>query len=65
MALETVRTSDASGELIPPGTGARIRVMYYDPNIDDRRADLTDEEVEELLPWTKPVQTRPDRRRRS
>jgi hypothetical protein len=63
MALETVRKSDASGELIPEGTGARIRVIFNDPERHDLRADLTDDEVAELLPWARPVVTRPDRRK--
>lgn len=64
MAVETIRRSDASGEDIPEGTGARIRVVWNDPEKNDLRADLTDAEVEELLPWAKPVQPRPDRRKR-
>lgn len=64
MAVETIRKSDASGDEIPAGTGARIRVVWNDPDRNDLRADLTDEEVERLLPWAKPVQPRPDRRRK-
>lgn len=64
MALENVRKSDYSGAEIPSGTGARIRVMWYDKSKPDRRADLTDAEVEKLLgKWTTEVVTRPDRRR--
>lgn len=63
MALETVRKSDASGDIIPAGTGARVRVIFAAEDKDDLRADLTDEEVEELLPWAKPVKPRPDRRK--
>lgn len=63
MAVETVRRSDASGALIPDGTGARIRIIFFDVTKDDLRADLTDDEVEDLLPWAKPVKARPDRRK--
>lgn len=63
MALTTVRKSDVSGAEIPVGTGARIRVIFYDSDRPDRRADLTDAEVEKLLPWAQEVQTRPERRR--
>jgi hypothetical protein len=63
MALETVRKSDKSGKEIPAGTGARVRIMFYDESRPDRRADLTDEEVEEILTFAQEVQTRPERRR--
>jgi hypothetical protein len=62
MAVEQVRRSDVSGEEIPAGTGARVRVMFLDEDKPDRRADLTDAEVEKLLGFTKEVQTRPNRR---
>lgn len=67
MAVETmtVRKSDVSGDVIPNGTGARIRVMFADGGKEDMRADLTDDEVAQLLPWAKPVQPRPDRRKRT
>lgn len=60
MALTQVRTSDVSGEPIPGNTGARVRVMFFDDR-PDRRADLTDEEVEALLPWVTEVEMRPGR----
>lgn len=59
MAVETIRKSDASGDEIPEGTGARIRVLFNDPKRVDLRADLTDDEVARLMPWAKPVQPRP------
>lgn len=62
MALETVRKSDASGKEIKPGTGARVRVMFTDKNRPDMRADLTDAEVKQLMPWLQEVQPRPSRR---
>jgi hypothetical protein len=42
-------TSDKSGEEIPHGTGARVRVMFYDPDKIDMRGDLTDAEVAKLV----------------
>lgn len=62
MALETVRRSDKSGDEIPEGTGARVRVMFYDPDRNDLRADLTDEEVKKLLGFAEEVVPRPARR---
>lgn len=64
MALTTVRKSDASGVEIPEGTGARLRIIFYDENRPDRRADLTDAEVEEILHFAQEVKTRPERRGR-
>lgn len=65
MALVQVRKSDYSGSEIPAGTGARVRIMFSDPERDDMRADLTDEEVAELLSFAQVVETRPARRRPS
>lgn len=62
VAVVQMRKSDKSGVEIPDGTGARVRVMFADEEKVDLRADLTDEEVAELLPFAEPVQTRPDRR---
>lgn len=62
MAIVQIRKSDYSGAEIPPGTGARIRVMWNDGAKTDLRADLTDEEVGELLPFAHAVEPRPDRR---
>lgn len=64
MALVTARQSDASGELIPEGTGARIRIIFYDDSKPDRRADLTDAEVDEILHFAQTVKERPARRTR-
>jgi hypothetical protein len=61
VAVVQVRRSDKSGVQIPEGTGARVRVMFTDER-DDLRADLTDEEVAELLSFAQPVKTRPARR---
>jgi hypothetical protein len=62
MAVESLRRSDVSGAVIPEGTGARVRVVQNDRDQPDLRADLTDAEVKKLLPWAKPVVTRPTRR---
>ena len=65
MAREMVvqYTSDKSGEAIPRGTGARIRIMFYDDDRVDMRADLTDAEVDKLVKdyKLKQVETRPQR----
>lgn len=63
MALVQVKKSDVSGTEIPENTGARVRVIFNDPTKVDLRADLTDKEVRDLLPWAKKVQERPQRRR--
>lgn len=63
MALETIRVSDKSHDPIPAGTGARIRVMFFDGKRADRRADLTEEEVAELLSFTVEVEQRGKERR--
>jgi hypothetical protein len=57
------RISDMSGDVIPPRTGARVRIEFYDGERVARRADLTDAEVEKLLPFAQEVETRPERRR--
>ena len=63
MALIQARKSDKSGALMEPGTGARVRIEFYDGQRVARRADLTDAEVEKLLPFATEVETRPERRR--
>ncbi len=62
MARESLTRSDVSGDVIPEGTGARVRVMFNDPSRADRRADLTDAEVEKLLSFTVEVIPRMTRR---
>lgn len=64
MPIVRIRVSSASGDEIPEGSGARIRVMWNDQSRADMRADLTDEEVAKLLPWVEPVVERPERRAR-
>lgn len=63
MARVTGLKSDNSGDPIPEGTGARVRIMFYDGTRPDRRADLTDAEVEKFLGFAQEVKTRPERRR--
>lgn len=48
-SISVTLISDKSGDLIPAGTGARVRIMFYDENKIDMRADLTDAEVEDLI----------------
>jgi hypothetical protein len=66
MPVKTVRVSSLSGDVIPDGTGARIRIMFTDTNRVDMRADLTDEETTRLAEEFKaePVDPRPERRGR-
>jgi hypothetical protein len=63
MALVQARKSDLSGDLMEAGTGARIRIEFYDGKRVARRADLTDAEVEKLLGFAHEVEVRPERRR--
>ena len=63
MTLVQARQSDKSGELIDPGSGARVRIEFYDGVTVARRADLTNEEVEQVLGFAREVETRPERRR--
>ena len=58
--------SDKSGNEIPRGTGARVRILFYAEDKEDMRADLTDAEVDKLIKdyKLKPVQTRSPRRRK-
>lgn len=64
MALVTLRKSDASGTEIPEGTGARVRIEWYDADRVAYRADLTDEEADKLISnfGLTEVETRPERR---
>lgn len=63
MALVQVKKSDYSGVEIEKGQGARVRVLFDDPALTDLRADLTVDEVKELLPFAQEVETRPERRK--
>lgn len=64
MPIKNIRVSSLSGEVIPEGTGARIRVIFNDPERVDMRADLTDAETLKLAKQFKAeeVEPRPDRR---
>lgn len=63
MALVQVRRSDKSGVEIPEGTGARIRLEFYDGERIAHRADMTDAEAQELIEQfgLKEVEPRPSR----
>jgi len=66
MPVKTVRVSSLSGEVIPDGTGARVRIMWNDPQRVDMRADLSDAEALQLAKKYKAeeVEPRPERRAR-
>jgi hypothetical protein len=48
MAKKTIRVSDRSGEEIPDGKGATVRITFVDARKGARELDLTDEEAESL-----------------
>jgi len=48
MARKTIRVSDMSGDEIPEGKGATIRVTYSDARKGVRELDVTDPEAEKL-----------------
>ena len=48
MAKKTVRVSDISGEEIPDGKGAVVRVTFADARRGSRELDVTDAEAEKL-----------------
>ena len=48
MAKKTVLVSDMSGQEIPDGKGATIRVAFRDARKGVRELDVTDEEAEKL-----------------
>lgn len=49
MARKTVLVSDLSGESIPDGKGATIRVTYRDARRGSYEADVTDSEAEAFV----------------
>jgi hypothetical protein len=49
MAKKTVLVSDLSGESIPDGKGATIRVTYRDARRGSYEADVTDSEAEAFV----------------
>lgn len=48
MARKTVLVSDESGQEIPDGKGARVRIIFNDARKGVRELDLTDAEAEKL-----------------
>jgi hypothetical protein len=48
MARKTVVVSDQSGETIPEGKGAKVRITFTDARKGVRELDLTDAEAERL-----------------
>jgi hypothetical protein len=48
MARKTIRVSDKSGEEIPEGRGATVRITFADARRGVRELDLTDAEAEAL-----------------
>jgi hypothetical protein len=64
MPVRTIRISSLSGDVIPDGTGARVRIMWNDPKRLDMRMDLSDEETTALAKKYRAdeVDPRPDRR---
>jgi len=48
MARKTIRVSDKSGQEIPEGKGAVVRITFSDARKGVRELDLTDAEAEAL-----------------
>ncbi len=48
MAKKTVLVSDMSGQEIPEGKGATVRITFVDARKGVRELDLTDSEAERL-----------------
>ncbi len=48
MARKTIQVSDQSGEEIPDGKGAIVRITFADARKGVRELDLTDAEAEAL-----------------
>ncbi len=48
MARKTVLVSDMSGQEIPDGKGAKVRITFNDARRGVRELDLTDTEAEKL-----------------
>lgn len=65
MPIQKTIVSSLSGDVIPAGTGARVRILWADDERADMRADLTTAEAEKLAKQFKleDVVTRPERRR--
>jgi hypothetical protein len=48
VARKTIRVSDKSGQEIPDGKGATVRITFADARKGVRELDLTDSEAEAL-----------------
>ena len=48
MARKTIRVSDISGQEIPDGRGATVRITFADARRGARELDVTDSEAEKL-----------------
>ena len=48
LARKTVLVSDISGEEIPEGKGATVRITYRDARKGVRELDVTDDEAEKM-----------------
>jgi hypothetical protein len=48
VARKTIFVSDLSGDEIPEGKGATIRITFHDARKGVRELDVTDEEAEKL-----------------
>ncbi len=48
MAKKTVRVSDISGEEIPDGKGAVVRITFKDARRGSRELDVTDAEADKI-----------------
>ncbi len=48
MARKTVLVSDLSGQEIPDGKGATVRITFRDARKGVRELDMTDDEAEKL-----------------
>jgi hypothetical protein len=48
MAKKTIRISDMSGQEIPEGRGAVVRITFVDARRGARELDVTDAEAEKL-----------------
>jgi hypothetical protein len=52
MARKTVLVSDQSGEMVPDGKGATLRITYSDARRGSYAADLTDSEAQAIVSKT-------------
>jgi hypothetical protein len=58
MAKKTILVSDLSGERIPDGSGATVRIIFFDRRRGVRVLDVTDAEAETLAAPTSISRTR-------